>query len=138
VVIALTADVMDDRRRLILASDADDFLSKPCPESELLEKLRTHLRLVYIYDDEEAAVAPPSEGNPGPIEPDLDSLRKLPPALVKELRAATRSGNKALLDELIAAVAETGGAQSAGFLRHLADGYEYDNLVHFLELACRP
>jgi PAS domain S-box-containing protein len=138
VVIALTADVMDDRRRLILASDADDFLSKPCPESELLEKLRTHLRLVYIYDDDEAAAGRPSEGNPPGTEPDLDRLRKLPPDLIKELKSATRSGNKARLDELIAAVAETADTQCARHLQHLADGYEYDNLVHLLEKACHP
>lgn len=135
VVIALTADVMDDQRRLILASDADDFLSKPCPEDELLEKLRIHLGLVYVYDDADESTDAQSGADSRLSEPSDEQLRKLSPTLIRQLRHATRAGDKALLDELIPLVSES-DVRNGELLQKLADGYDYDRLIHVLEKAC--
>jgi len=54
-----------------------------------------------------------------------------------ELRDATLSGNKRLLDQLILKVRDTEGAGSADALQELADKYEYDTLTRLLEEACR-
>ncbi len=134
VIIALTASAMDDNRRTAHQSGADDFVSKPCHEDELLEKMRAHLNIAYDYvemsgnDDEPAA---------GLAALSAETLGQLPPELIEELQNATLSGNKKLLDKLIVKVRETGNAESAHALQRLGDNYEYDALSRLLEEACR-
>jgi hypothetical protein len=65
-----------------------------------------------------------------------DGLGKLPRELVEELRNATLSGNKKLLDRLILKVSEAADAGCASALQALADKYEYDALTRLLEESC--
>jgi PAS domain S-box-containing protein len=135
VVIALTADAMDDYRRLILKTDVNDFIAKPCTEDELLEKIRQHLGLVYIYKaetsaNEEEMVQSDLLGALSPAE-----LRELPEELIRQLQSATLSGDKTLLNQLILLTAESGAAESAQALQALADEYEYDKLLQLLDHA---
>ena len=51
VIVALTASAMDDDRRAVSQSGADDFLAKPCREDELLEKIRVLLDIAYDYEE---------------------------------------------------------------------------------------
>jgi PAS domain S-box-containing protein len=132
VIVALTASAMDDDRRDVFQSGADDFLSKPCREDELLEKARALLDITYDYEEA-------SEVKPLPLADALalgaESLGSLPLDLVEELRDATLCGNKRRLDKLILKVHET-AEPSAQVLQELADKYEYDALTRLLEEAC--
>jgi CheY-like chemotaxis protein len=130
VVIALTASAMDEDRRTVKKSGADDFLAKPCREDELLEKMRTHLHIAYNYEEPSDAVA-------GGDALNAERLGQLPRELIDELRTATASGNKRLLDKLIDKVREREDAAFADTLQRLADRYEYDALSQSLEEACR-
>jgi PAS domain S-box-containing protein len=134
VIVVLTASAMDDDRRTVAQSGADDFLAKPCREDELLEKIRTLLNIAYDYEEGSEA-----EGQPrGGVEAlSAEKLGQLPRELTEDLRNATLSGNKRLLDKLILKVGETGNAGSANALQELADKYEYDALTLLLEAACR-
>ena len=51
----LTASAMDEDRRAVAESGADDFLSKPCREDELLEKMRALLNIAYDYEETSGA-----------------------------------------------------------------------------------
>jgi PAS domain S-box-containing protein len=135
IIIALTASAMDEDRRAASQSGADDFVSKPCHEDELLEKMRILLKIAYDYQETSEA-----EGQSVAAVTALSAERlgQLPRELVEELRNATLSGNKRLLDKLILEVPETGNAESAHALQELADRYEYDALTRLLEEACRP
>jgi PAS domain S-box-containing protein len=129
VVIALTASVTDDDRLAVSLSGADGFLAKPCREDELLEKMRTPLNIAYDYQETSEP-----EGQPGAgAALSAERLGQLPRELAEELRDATLSGNKRLLDKLILKAPET----SAHALQELADRYEYDALTRLLEEACR-
>jgi PAS domain S-box-containing protein len=135
VIIVLTASVADDDRLAVSQSGADDFLAKPCRENELLEKMRNALNIAYDYEEtRETEIQPVART----AALSAEGLRQLPWELVEELRNATLSGNKKLLDRLILKVPETGNAESAHALQELADGYEYDALTRLLEEACRP
>ena len=131
-IVVLTASAMDEDRRSVAQSGADDFLSKPCREDQLLEKLRAHLDVTYDYSEMTA-------------DHPLDGIRalsaqrlgRLPLDLVEKLREATLQGNKRLLDELIGKVVEAEDASCAHALRELADKYEYDTLARLLGEACR-
>jgi CheY-like chemotaxis protein len=134
IIIALSASAMDDDRRAAIQSGADDFLAKPCFEDELLEKVRSFLDIAYNYEEmseaESQTLAPV-----GALSAEM--LWQLPLELVEELRIATLSGNKGLLDKLIVKVRETADAESAHVLKELADKYEYDTLGRLLEEMCQ-
>jgi PAS domain S-box-containing protein len=134
-IVALTASALDEDRLAVIQSGADDFLSKPCREDELLEKLRSLLDITFDYAAEDGAGNQPPGGGAFLGE---DGLRQLPPELAEELREATLSGNKRLLDQLILKVGEATDADSARALQELADKYEYDALTQLLEEVCRP
>jgi CheY-like chemotaxis protein len=132
VIIALTASAMDEERRFVLQNGANDFISKPCQEDELLQKMQTHLNLSYLYDDTEsprsdAGATPRSELTCGPIQ-------ELPRELVVSLQLAIRNGETARLNKLIERVGER-DAEISQTLKKLADKYDYDSLTHLLEGA---
>jgi PAS domain S-box-containing protein len=129
-ILFLTAGAMAEDRRTAAQSGADDFLSKPCREEDLLEKLRILLDIDYDYEDVSETVSQSrDEGE--------ERLCGLPPALIEELRNATFCGNVRRLNELIGNVRQTADAGSANTLQELADKYEYDALTQLLEEACR-
>jgi two-component system sensor histidine kinase/response regulator len=130
VIIALTASAMDDDRRAASQSGADDFVTKPCHEDELIEKMRAHLNIVYDYEETSGNAG---EAAMGPAALSAERLRQLPQELVEQLLNATLSGNKRLLDQLILKAPET---ESTHALQELADRYEYDALTRLLEEAC--
>ncbi len=133
-IVALTASALDDDRRRVAASGADDFLAKPCSEDELFEKIRLCLDVVYDYEETGEA---DGQSSPGATALNAKRLGELPLELVEQLRKATLTGNKKLLDKLIVTVRETEYSESALALQQLADRYEYDALTQLLEEACR-
>jgi signal transduction histidine kinase/CheY-like chemotaxis protein len=129
-IVALTASVMEEDRRVVFGSGADAFLTKPCPEDELLEKIRVPLKIDYRYE-EDVAASDLSALNAG-------TIAFLPAALAEELRNAITDGNMKLLHQLILRVRETAAAGSADALEELAGRYDYDGLTRLLEAPCRP
>ena len=105
---------MDEDRRAVSQSGADDFLAKPCREDELLEKMRVLLNIAYDYEEMSDAEGEPL-GRPAALS--AERLGQLPLELVEELRNATLNGNKKLLDKLILKVRET---EDAGLARRSA------------------
>ena len=132
VIIALTASAMDEERRVVLQNGANDFVSKPCQEDELLQKMQTHLNVSYLYDDTEAHGSD-AGATPRP-ELTRGAVQELPRELVVGLQLAIRNGEKARLNELIERVGER-DAKISRALKKLADDYDYDALTHLLEGA---
>jgi PAS domain S-box-containing protein len=133
VIMVLTASAMDDDRRAVSQSGADDFLAKPCHQDELLEKIRVLLNIAYDYEETSDA-----EGRPITWVAALSAERlgQLPRKLLEELRNATLNGDKRLLDKLICKVRDTADAESGKALQQLADEYKYDALTRLLDEAC--
>jgi CheY-like chemotaxis protein len=123
-IVTLTASALDDERRAAARVGADAFLTKPCREHELFAKMRTLLDITYDYEEINGAKSQPAAGEV--------RLGPLPRDLVEEIRIAILTGNKNLLDRLIAKVRATGDATSARALQELADRYEYDALMRLL------
>ena len=131
VIIALSASALDEDRQMVMQSGVNDFLSKPCREDELLEKIRTRLGLSYLYSGEDTP--PPVEPGavPGP-EVSPENLKTLPAEWIEQLRSAVMNGEKDRLDEVIRRVPGQ-DPQFARALQQLADQYEYDALTQLLE-----
>jgi len=134
IVVALTASALTEDREVVRQCGADDFLAKPCTEHELLEKIASHLKVGYEYEEPaQSAGHPPA--TPAPLT--AGRLREFPLELVQELRNATLTGNKRILNQLIGNVRQIADPDSAQALQALVDRYEYDALTELLEAACQ-
>jgi hypothetical protein len=92
--------------------------------------MRVHLNIAYDYEEMNGNESKPAAGASALS---AERLGKVPLELVEQLRNATLSGNKNLMDNLILKVGTTGHAGSAQALQKLADHYEYDALIQLLE-----
>ena len=133
-IVVLTASAMEDDRRMVTRSGADNFLAKPCREDDLLEMIRSLVHVEYEYEEKTAPVGPSPTGA---AALSAERLGRLPLKLIEEIHGATLNGSKKLLDKLILEVREAGDAESANGLQELADRYEYDALALSLEEACK-
>jgi len=130
VIIALTASAMEEDRRRTVGTGFDGFISKPCREDELLETIRTHLKLDYVYEEAERDRKELDHLAGGKPQDEAD-FRQLPTELIDQLIAAVEAGQKSRLDDLIQKVSEH-DTRSSQVLRDLADQYEYDTLSRVL------
>jgi PAS domain S-box-containing protein len=135
-IIALSADVVSDHPQAAFESGMNDFISKPCREYELLEKIGAHLGLRYIYGGDPAANGPGPAQEATPAEPRPEQLSRLPADLVKKMHDAILNGDKPLLDKLIGSVGQ--GEQVARGLQALADSYQYVRLIELLTKSMPP
>jgi PAS domain S-box-containing protein len=133
VIVALAADVMEDHRRVVAQNGMNDFIGKPCPEDELLEKIRQHLGLVYVYEGDIAAGGAGGAVTPEPGESIEEELLAIPVELLERLREAALNGDKALMEELILTAGEAGARHSLKLFHEVVDAYQYDRLVQAIE-----
>jgi len=103
VVIALSASAFDEDEVTALESGCDGFLRKPIRENDLLEAIRQHLGVRYVYAEPTVPAAPVSLGSPSVDASGLD-LTALPADWVQRLYAGAMVANSqalyALLDDL--------------------------------------
>lgn len=130
-VIAVTAGVFEEDRRLALEAGADGFVAKPFHYDEVLEVVGAHLGIEIQYavasqDDpavSRAVATPPLTS---------EALALLPSAIVDQIRDAVTSLDQHRLIELIG-MAEQTSPQVAHLLRELAESFQYDALLEVLQ-----
>lgn len=127
VVIALSASVFEHNRQESRDAGCNDFLSKPVRADDLLEKLRAHLQLQWVYDAEPAGDGPRREPDAGPLV--------APPRehLVALLERA-RKGQIVAVREQIATIEALGAPYDpfAAELRRLAKGFQLKQLCEWV------
>jgi PAS domain S-box-containing protein len=125
-VIAVSASVFYENREQILRTGADDFIGKPYREDDLFQKLADWLHAEYDYtEQEEVNGAKVNEAMP--ISLMSESLSKLPPEILEQIRKAAAGGYQDRLLALIDQVA-TFDAGLSGELRNLAIAFQYEKL----------
>ncbi|HEV8002332.1 MAG TPA: PAS domain S-box protein, partial [Planctomycetaceae bacterium] len=122
-IIAVTASAMEENRQALMEIGADDFISKPFREAELLQKMHDHLGLEYVYADEPTAAASQEAADLTP-----ESLASLPTDLIHLMREAVIGAD---LDQLLARIQEVEvlAPEMARELRCLAEHFEYEKLL---------
>jgi PAS domain S-box-containing protein len=125
-IIAVTASAMDENRQDLMRIGADDFISKPFRETELFQKIHTHVGVEYVYAEQPSVVSP-EDG----VELTRESLAGLPRDLIEPMREAVITADLDLLLSRIQNV-EARDPRMAQGLRRLAEGFQYQELLDLL------
>jgi CheY-like chemotaxis protein len=131
VIIALTASALGDERCACVESGMTDFLTKPCRETDLLERLQAHLGVDYVCAEDENAVADQG-GTYGVLSPERAAA--LPGALTEAVLESVLSGDKDRLD-LVTQEIEIRDAPMGKALKRLVDDFDYDALLDVFSRA---
>ncbi len=122
-IIAVTASAFDDLRDQVMAVGVDVYLRKPFRSDELLEALEQCLGLRYVLEGQVPShPAGVPQGAPSTV----------PKFLGQALRQAVAEGDMGRLAELLGQVPD---AQAARSLEALAERYEYERILEFLDQA---
>jgi CheY-like chemotaxis protein len=130
-ILAVSASVFADSQQEAFAAGADDFLSKPFREADLLERLRARLGVEYIFVDV-----------PGPRTPGVmvapnhglarSALARLPSSLREQIHIAAINAD---YDRLMALADQLAGldADSARVLRQTIERFDYQRLIEYAQ-----
>ncbi len=127
-IVALTASVLKEEREPILAGGCDDFVRKPYREQEIFDVMAKHLRLKYVYEDEQVEKARIDTE----VELTGQRLASVASNLLGELRDAVvrldMNHTSKVIEKITAHDADIGAA-----LKTVAESLEYDRLLAWLD-----
>ncbi len=125
VIIAVSASAMEEERINVLKFGADDFIRKPFKENVILDAIKNHLGITYVYEGDSLSFGDP--------ERHLDSkdISILPEDYGQSIRKAIEGGYH---DELIAGIMKIEEIHPAiaRRLMKLAHDYDYNSLLSLL------
>jgi PAS domain S-box-containing protein len=126
-IIAVTASTFEEDRKRALDGNMDDFVGKPFHDVELLEILRDHLHLEYLYV-EDLRTPPPIALPIGLAGWEPTVLSDVPPHLLAELRSATVAAEYDRALEIVGDLAAA-APLAAEELRRLVQTYDYQGVI---------
>jgi CheY-like chemotaxis protein/nitrogen-specific signal transduction histidine kinase len=126
-IIAVTASTFEEDRRRALDGNMDDFVGKPFHDVEILEILRDHLQIEYLYVEELRTPTPVSLPI-GPAGWQSTALANAPAQLLNDLRSATVAAEYDRALEIVGDLAATAPA-AAEELRRLVRAYDYQGVI---------
>ncbi|MCP4702610.1 MAG: response regulator [Gammaproteobacteria bacterium] len=127
VIIAASASAFEQHRQASLAAGCNDFIAKPVDNSELLEKLRQHLHLEWILEDDDAE------------EKKLDMPFVAPSAETAKALLASVGDMEGIVEQVELLAASDGKfASFAAEVRHLAEDFQVGQLRKLIESCLTP
>ncbi|MBT7859722.1 MAG: response regulator transcription factor [Gemmatimonadetes bacterium] len=105
----------------MLQAGCDDFVRKPFSEAEILDRMRTHLGVEYVYDEKQPSKAP---------RPDRLKLNlaPLPQELIAQLHQSARNADDDRIRQLLQEVA-TEHADLAAELIQMAEKFRFQEMI---------
>ncbi|MEG4572046.1 PAS domain S-box protein [Microcoleus sp. N3A4] len=137
VILALSARVYDTTRQESILAGCDNFLTKPLQTNDLLELLRLHLRLEWIYEDGSETTKPKAQTPKASSEIAAADSTMVSPAsesVLALLRLAAMGDIEAILEET--AKLEHSDSTLVPFVHHvrqLAKGFQLKQIRDFLK-----
>ena len=131
-IISVSAAAFSDDRMEALNAGADDFLSKPVDDVELLEKIGRQMPVAYLYQEPAGKDAADTRKAHPPLV--ANDLRALPPDLRQQLHAALVIADFEQVNQFIAQI-HLLDAPLAGRLAVMAESFEAEGMIQLLEEA---
>ncbi len=127
-IIALSASVFDEHRQQSIEAGCNTFLPKPVDTQQLLQQLRAHLDLEWIYQEVENTAAAPDKPAPAQVTPP-------PPDEIEILFDLAMKGSMAELEDRAAHLEQLGAPFQpfADKLRNLARNFEDEQILSLVE-----
>lgn len=130
-VISVSAAAFSDDRIEALNAGADDFISKPVDDVELLEKIGHQLPVHYLYQEPPATEAPAHPAQPALLAMDLAGV---PAVLRQQLHVALVIADFEQVNQLIAQI-QLQDAALASRLGVMAESFAAEAMIQLLEAA---
>jgi hypothetical protein len=106
---------------------------KPFRESEIFEMLRKHLKVRYIFEQENDLMPASRLGSMSDKRLTV-SIEKLPEDLLAKLEDATELSDSARIDQVIKEIS-TKDEQLSSVLSKLAANYAYDKILALIQIT---
>lgn len=128
-IIALTANVLEEEKAVVMEAGCDDFMRKPFRETEIFEMMSTHIGVSYVYEEERKTDEP--EGIPSGEVLTAEAIKALPGEWLARLEQALLEGD---LDSMASVTEEisTQNAPLAAALKTCLDNFEFDKVLSLL------
>lgn len=133
IIIALTASAFEESRSEVLALGCNDFMHKPFPESALFQIIAQHLKIKYLYQ----TITANSELQAKNYEP-LDEaiitqkLAQIERNILEELYQASLCLDQEQTTQIVTNIVQQDSVIGE-WLNHLLDGFNFENIIEYLE-----
>ncbi|MCK4704125.1 MAG: response regulator, partial [Gammaproteobacteria bacterium] len=132
VIIAVTANVFEEKQSRAVAIGCDDLIIKPFNEHDVFLMLKKHLHIKFIYADDKNEKTNPNIDSKKLTPSDLTSLSK---ETIEKLKTSVEMLYMDVVLETIEEIREQDQAL-ADALKKLAEGYDFEKLQQLLEDQC--
>ncbi|WP_225885440.1 ATP-binding protein [Leptolyngbya sp. KIOST-1] len=124
-IVALTASVFDEEKSLVLSAGCDDFIRKPFRQGVIIEKLRQHLGVEFVYAQPDSA---PAVAVPEVVDLGAGSLDGMPSAWRdRAYQSATQADQQTLLQLFEALPPEHDSVRRT--LHHWTLNFQFDKII---------
>jgi PAS domain S-box-containing protein len=136
IIIAITANVTEDKKGDILATGCRDVVYKPFQTTEIIEMLQTHLGTSFVYQEEILFRQPDEQSGPKPQKQTLTSadLALLPTDVLSALEQKTILGESRQIWAMIEQIRHY-DEHIATMLSELVDDFAYTHLLQLIQEA---
>jgi len=128
IIIGVSASALEDDRQRALASGCDDFVSKPCSEATIFDKLKEHLGLEYIYEDTSSNSSSLVLSQESAI---VKTLALMPVEWLHQLRLAAQMADEETVLHLIKQIPDS-RSLLADFLLELVHHLRLDLIIYLI------
>ncbi|MGK7872194.1 MAG: ATP-binding protein [Xenococcaceae cyanobacterium] len=134
-IIALTASVFEEERTAVLSAGCDDFVPKPFREEVLLEKIREHLQVRYVYEDETQYISLQSDAHGSVLT--RSALAVMPTEWVTQLHYFAAAADAEQIFRLLEQIPEE-NASLAQAIADLVNNFCFEQLMDLTDPKRSP
>jgi CheY-like chemotaxis protein len=133
-IIAITASAFEEDRFKVIEHGCNDFVRKPFREFEILEMIKKHLGVLYVYGEGDECLKSAVPREKMSDKSLSTSIHDLPEEVIVRLKEATELSDAAMIDQVIEEIRTT-NAQLAEVLSELVENFAYDKILALVQKA---